>query len=275
MKTHSHKTLGPVSSKLITTLLKEGQVFFRLADVQRILNKTERASADLISELVKRRIAARLKPGLFLIIPLEADRNYRGNLLLTAAELAHPHPYYIAYYSAMAVHGMTTHPVKDIFIASTARRKNRQIGPAVFLFQYTQKKRLFGLTDHWATPDRTVKISDPERTIIDALARPELCGGISEITKGLWIRRKNIDLDSLCRYTKKLQIHAVTKRLGFLLEHLKIADQKTLTRLQRRAARSQAYVPLEPGGDNSGRHISRWKLRINIPIKEIEQTLWH
>jgi len=52
------------------------------------------------------------------------------------------------------------------------------------------------LEDVWVTPSQKVQTSDLERTIIDCLDRPELCGGISEVAKGIWAKRNEIDYKS-------------------------------------------------------------------------------
>ncbi len=87
-----------------------------------------------------------------------------------------------------------------------------------FRFVNCQQRLLFGLADHWATKQEKVCVSDLERTIIDGLKQPEYSGGITEVAKGLWIRRQDMDVTRLIRYGQKIGVGAVVRRLGFLLE---------------------------------------------------------
>jgi len=53
------KTLGHVSSRLISTLYEENKAIFKISDAQRILGKGYNETTDLLSELVKREVITR------------------------------------------------------------------------------------------------------------------------------------------------------------------------------------------------------------------------
>ena len=61
------------------------------------------------------------------------------------------------------------------------------------IFVNIKKENHWGITDEWIKKSEKVKISDIEKTIIDCLAYPEYCGGITEIAKGIWIKKDEID----------------------------------------------------------------------------------
>ena len=268
------KTSGPVRAYLIQALLKEGKYIFRSQDVCSILEKNQNAAADLLAEMVKRQIIFRIKPGLFLIIPLESDGRYVGNWHVAAREMMGSHPYYIGYYSAMAVHGMTTHPVKDVFIVSSIRRNNRNVSGVSFLFQYINSKKVFGIASHWLTTNEQVRVSDLERTVIDGLARPELCGGVGEVAKGMCLKQQEINWKCCVDYAVRFDVYAVAKRLGFLMEELGFGSTKEIQQLKKFTDRSQAYIGLDPTIDEGkDRFQSRWKVRINFNIEEIRKSL--
>jgi len=48
------KTLGPASAELLLRLSAEGKTIFSIADAQAITNKTYKATATLLSQLVGR-----------------------------------------------------------------------------------------------------------------------------------------------------------------------------------------------------------------------------
>lgn len=274
MRNKQVKTLGAVSSYLITELKKRNKNIFRSKDAQSILNKTPQATADLLSELVKRGIISRLKPGLFLIIPLEADKDYLENRYIVGRELIRPHNYYISHYSAMAIHGLTTQPIIKVFITSTARKQKRLISGVEFIFLYARPYNFFGIEDKWITKQEKVKVSNLEKTIIDALIRPELCGGISEIAKGIWLRKHNLNYQKLLNYCRRIKVKAVAKRLGFILQILNLADKDILTKLRVYIEDSNTYVPLDPSLKKQGKYLSRWRLLINFNPEELKSVIW-
>lgn len=274
MRYKQKKTLGPISSYLITELKRANKNIFRSKEAQSLLNKSPQATADFLSELVKRGVISRLKPGLFLIIPLEADKDYLGDRYVVARELIRPHNYYISHYSAMAIHGLTTQPILKVFITSSTRKQNRLISGAEFIFLYAQPYNFFGIEDKWITKQEKVKVSNLEKTIVDALIRPELCGGISEIAKGIWLGKHNLNYQKLLNYCSRIKVKAVAKRLGFILQTLNLADKNILTKLRVYIGDSRAYVPLDPSLKKQGKYLSRWRLLINFNPEELKSVIW-
>ncbi len=267
------KTLGPVSSFLITELKKSGKSIFRIKDAQSILRKNENAAADLLSELVKRKILLRLKYGLFLIVPLEAENNYLENRYIVARELLSSSDYYISHYSAMALHGMTTQPVIKVFAAAAKREKRRLISGIEFIFIYCKPENLFGIENKWVTKQENIRISDLEKTIMDALIRPQLCGGILETAKGIWLARSRINFQRLFNYCERIKVKAAAKRLGFILQELGLGES-ILVKLQDFVKNSLSYVLLDPALNKQGKYLKQWRLRVNFNPEEIKTIIW-
>ena len=71
---------------------------------------------------------------------------------------------------------------------------------------------MFGLTRIWLSKEHPVQVSDIERTIIDGLRQPAYVGGITEVAKGLWMKRDDISVETLIGYAKRLDIGAVIRR---------------------------------------------------------------
>lgn len=163
---------------------------------------------------------------------------------------------------------MITHPALTVFISSPSRRPSKKILGATFRFIYAQQKDIWGTEEDWVTASQKVKISDLERKIIDCLDRPDLSGGISEVAKGIWTKRKAIDYQKLVKYTKKLGRKSVAKRLGFLLETYNLGSSDIIEEL-RKMVESRSYSPLDPILPNTGKYLSSWKLRINIEQDEL------
>ncbi len=111
-------------------------------------------------------------------------------------------------------------------------------------------------------------ISDMERTIIDGLPHPAFVVGITEVAKGLWIKRDALKAERLVDYALRFGVGAVVRRLGFLLEHYGLADASTLKQL--RAKLTATYQRLDPLLPAEGAFVSRWRLQLNVTPEELD-----
>lgn len=67
-----------------------------------------------------------------------------------------------------------------------------------------------------------VCIADQEKTLIDCIDKQQYAGGISEVAKGLWEAKKEIDFEKLIEYAIKMENKSLLKRLGYLLDLLNL-----------------------------------------------------
>jgi predicted transcriptional regulator of viral defense system len=104
--------------------------------------------------------------------------------------------------------------------------------------------------------------------VIDGLRHPHFCGGITEVGKGLWMRRQDMQIDKLVAYALRLGIGAVLRRLGYLLEQYELGTQKHVAQLQE--ALTPTYLVLDPTLPKEGPHLKRWRLQINVAPEEIK-----
>ncbi|MBI2941061.1 MAG: hypothetical protein HYY04_11555 [Chloroflexi bacterium] len=114
--------------------------------------------------------------------------------------------------------------------------------------------------------DRVV-VSDLERTVLDCLKQPEHCGGLVEVAKGLWMRREAADPRKLVDYALRLDVGAVTRRLGYLMELYEIGSPAEVERL--RGHLTAGYALLDPVLPPGGRHLRRWRVRLNVAPDEL------
>ncbi len=274
MKTNGPlKTLGPQAAQLVTSLHEDSKLVFRLKDVQRILSLEAPTTRSLVRKLVNRGVAARLKPGLFTLVPFELgrERQYLGNPFIVARELAGGKDYFLSHGTAMSIHGMVTQPQLVVHVTTTAPRRPIRIMGAEFRFIASAKDGFFGLTDHWVTKQDKVRISDPERTILDGLRMPEYCGGLTELAKGLWIKRPDLKADRLVDYALRMDVGAVIRRLGYLLELYHICTPGDRERL--RKTLTETYANLDPLMPSEGKYLRKWRLRLNVSSDELLSTV--
>lgn len=267
------KTLGTQAANLVTTLHERSRVVFRLEDVRDITGLSEASARSFVRKLVDRGVAARLKPGLYVLVPFELgrERRYTGNPLIVAREIMHGQDYYLSHATAMEIHGMTTQPQLMIMVTTPVPRRPLTALGVEFRFVRCRRRHLFGLTEHWVTKQEKVRVSDVERTIIDGLKQPEHCGGLTEVAKGLWMRREAMNVSRLVQYARRIGVGAVVRRLGFLLETYEMAAAPDLDRL--RKGLTATYVRLDPVLPAEGKRLRRWRLQLNVDPEELRAVV--
>lgn len=267
------KTLGPQAAHLVTELHERGKTLFSNADVEEITGLQPKSARNFVASLVDRGIATRLKPGLFILVPFELgrERQYLGSPLVVARELADGSDYYISHASAMDIHQMVTQPQLVVYVTSPRAIRPRAVLGTDFRFVRCKPEHLFGITDHWATKTEKVQVSDLEQTVIDGLKQSEHCGGFTEVAKGFWMRRDDIDPRKLVDYAFRVDVGAVIRRLGYLLETFEVDAPRELERLRQRL--TATYAVLDPLLPAEGKLMARWRLRLNVDPDEIEAVV--
>ena len=266
---HSGKTLGPQAARLVVELHERRRLVFGLGDVQEITGLSADSARSFVARLVARGVATRLKSGLFVLVPFELGRarDYLGNPYVVARELVDARDYYLSHASAMEIHQMTTQPQLVVYTTTLRARRPRTILGTEFRFVRARPTAFFGAAAHWVDKTEKVMVSDPERTVLDGLAQPEYCGGITEVAKGLGMRRPDLDPRRLVDYAVRLDVGAVLRRLGFLMELYEIGETAEIHRL--RQTLSATYHLLDPGLPAEGRFMARWRLRLNVDPEEL------
>ena len=161
---NNQKTLGRESGELLLRLSGQGKTIFSTADAQALTQKSETATGDLLSKLVRKGWLVRLMRGKYLIVPLEAGLEGipMGDRYVIAREVLDSVPHYVSHYSAIQLHQMTTQPVNTVHVTVARRRKNRTIAGVQYRFVYAGAHSFWGWERIWATPQEQVRVSDLE-----------------------------------------------------------------------------------------------------------------
>jgi predicted transcriptional regulator of viral defense system len=269
------KTHGPVSSNLILSLYESNKLIFIPKDVEDITGLKGKHLYRFIQQLINREVILRLRQGKYFIIPQEIGREskYIGNWYLVAREIANSHLYYISHYSAMDLHNMLTQPLMKIYITSPKqeRRKRRTIGNVPFEFIYQKREKIWGVQEIWITNTEKARVSELERTILDCLSKPKYSGGILEVVKGIGIQKEKINFSKLLDYIKKFNSNVVAKRMGYILEALRIGDANFINELKRYI--NNKYYILDPILTKNDSFKNDWKLIANISKDELFKVI--
>jgi len=202
---------------------------------------------------------------------------YAGEIPPFAVAAALVQPMAISHWSALAQHGFTTQlPV--MVQASTPRKvitpemrngeANRPRGRAVWKalgveieYIHVQEKQFFGHQQIWVNNWQQVSVTDPERTALDLIARPDVFGGMSAAIEILEEVLPRIEVPGLVQYALRYNVGAVAKRLGWLLERFGVSADK-IAPLQSFPVKT--YYRLDPQAPVGRQYNSRWHIIENL-----------
>jgi len=223
------------------------------------------ATMNALGRLVKNRWLFRLENGLYMIIPLEAgpERQWSENALIIASHLVSPGA--VAYWSALRFWNMTEQLPRVQFIQTTKRKRSVSIQGVDYRFVTVSEKRFFGTVSR-QIEGQSINVTDREKTLIDAADRPDLSGGIVQLSEAMSTAQDQIDWEKLTEYLEKWGGGAAAKRLGYVLEFLGLPiPNRELILSKWQSMISKGISPLEPGSPKAGPTLVRWQLQINVP----------
>lgn len=263
------------TTQALAKLADVGLDFFGVEDLESHLALRPEQARKLAHRLQKENLARRLKRNLYALAGPAHWTNpdvLPANWYRTAAALAGKADYYLAYYTAMELHRMTQQPLRTVFVALTVQKPEVVAANVTFRFVKLKKDRFFGFEEVEAEQGHRVRVADLERTFLDCVDRPDLCGGLEEVTRAFARRHGDVNEDRLVRYLMKLDQPFAAKRLGFLLELAGHGDIELMRELERFGARVKKYVPLDRRGPQEGPRDRRWQLIINADVDRLLKT---
>jgi predicted transcriptional regulator of viral defense system len=226
------------------------------------------ASARL-SRLARSGWAQRVRRGLYLILPLEAEPDKKAtndDPWVLARELFSP--CYIGGWSAAEHWGLTEQLFRSTLVVTAAPTRSKEatfMGNDFRLFRVRPSQLINGVVKVWRGAER-IAVSSAERTLVDCLCTPELGGGTRHLAQMFreYLEGEKADPDRLLSVAKKSASGAAWKRLGYLAEVLS-PDNVTLTTVAARHL-SEGLARLDPAVAKRGRLIKRWRLWVNVDV---------
>ncbi len=262
--------------EVVSGLADKGLDIFTLEDL-RTLGMTSIQAQRTAQRLVRDNQARRLQKGLYALLPpgdwRHKEAGYTADWYSAAARLIHPRPYYLAYYTSMELHKMLSHPLVTVFVATTVQKAPVVVSPVRFRFIKVAERRFFGDELREIRPGISVRVATLERTFIDCVDRPSLCGGLEEIVSGFRRQHTNLDPDKLLRLLRRLGNASAAKRIGFLLETVGHEDRMLLNEVQEVGGHLGRYVPLIPGavGTHSSWRDKKWELEVHVSTEQLSR----
>jgi predicted transcriptional regulator of viral defense system len=223
-------------------------------------------AANVAYELVRKQVLQRIRRGSYIIRPLRTLlRPAIHSTPVLAAALLRDEPYYLGGLWAVSFHRLSEQRYASVVDAFVSHRlAPRRLGAGRVRFQMRRPSILrYGVATS-EIEEMPVRVSDPERTVLDALDYPRLFGGL---TRSVTLVEKHLDrLD-----TKKLLAYAATgsrastcQRLGVLLER-RGQSPRALRAVRAKTRGTRAILSLYPDEPRTGRLNPRWNVVENDP----------
>jgi len=210
-----------------------------------------------------------LARGKYLIVPLEAgpESAWSEDSFLIDGQLAEPAA--VAYWSACHHWSWTEQVPRTVFVQTPQKKvhSTKTVLGVRYRFVRVQPAKFFGTLKRSVGQGQAL-VTDREKTLVDAMDHPELCGGIGQVVEMLPAAAQAVNWDRVDEYLKRLSSGAVYKRLGLLVEHLgeKVRIPGGDERIERwRSLLTGGYAPLEPRRPMTGPTNARWRVRLNVP----------
>ena len=202
----------------------------------------------------------RIERGKYIILPLEAEKGkYTLHEFVVGSYLVKPSV--IAYWSALHFHGLTEQIPGVVFIQTISRKRRRKL--VIFNTRYRivriTERKFFGFEKRWINHSK-ITITDKEKTILDCLDKPQYCGGVREVFKGL--KEGGVNLEKLSNYLQRFKSGAVAKRLLYLMRLLGLEIEVPETLIKK------GIVALDPTMPRKGRVDYNLRLLINLELEE-------
>ncbi|HNX20251.1 MAG TPA: type IV toxin-antitoxin system AbiEi family antitoxin [Acidobacteriota bacterium] len=238
-------------------------------DAARALEVSAHAAAITLAGLARRGWLTRARRGLYLVRPLEAEPTQAAApedpWILAREAFA---PCYVGGWSAAEHWGLTSQLFRSTLVVTAASGRSRDVtilGQRFRLFRVPRPRiEGRGIVAVRRGAER-VPVSTPERTLVDGLRRPELCGGIRNVADLLReYSLHDAHVEALLAEAAAAGSGAAWKRLGYLAERVwpnaAVADA---------AARhaTAGNVALDPAVRRRGTLLCRWRLWVNVPIE--------
>jgi predicted transcriptional regulator of viral defense system len=135
-----------------------------------------------------------------------------------------------------------------------------------FRFITLRPARFFGVVRR-TLGGKDLYVTDREKTLLDAAARPDLSGGVAQLAQALQAAWADVDWVRLDDYVTRWGGGAPVKRLGYLVEALALPVPEREERLRRwQGMLSRGISSLEPGANAAGPVITRWRVRLNVDV---------
>jgi len=136
------------------------------------------------------------------------------------------------------------------------------------VFVFVNEKSIWGIKEEWITQSEKVRISDIEKTIVDALAPSRILWRHNRDCQRYMARlKKKIEYQKLLDYIRKHNKNVVAKRLGYILEIFDIKKPELINQLGEYV--KDRYDKFDPNLSEKRMDKNKWRLIDNVGQEQI------
>ncbi len=268
--------LGKFEMQLLAYAQLRKKEIIASGEIASALDVSAEQEWKLLNRMATSGLIIRLKRGIYLVpshMPAGGRWTVSGYYILSKLMEVIEGQYQISGPNAFNLYGFDDQIPNRIYVYNDRIFGEKQIGGTDFVFIKTDMKRL-GSSKSLKTPDGidTVMVTKT-RALVDAVydwtrynTLPRAYGWIADTLK-----RDPDVTDKLIDDTLKYSNKGTTKRIGYLLAQLGIADDR-LSKMKRQLGPTRSLIPWIPGLDAKGSINREWGLIVNGTIQQQQNT---
>lgn len=250
--------LGRREVSLLSRWERERLVFITLEEIRRQVGPVAR---DVARRLVRKGGLQRLRPGVYLVRPFRSLlRPTLPSTAMAAGALLRNEPHYLGGAWALSHHGLTEQRYVNLVDAFVSHRlAARRLGAGRVRFHVLAPNLLAYGTMTTELEGITVRVSDIERTLLDALDHPRVFWGVDRAVQLVGAHLGRIDPQRIIAYAVRGSNPSTCQRLGVLLERTGTPARR-LAALHAKARQTASLTSLRPGAPRTGSVNRRWNV---------------
>ncbi len=256
---------GPLESKLIFELEKKGKMIFDFSEAVDIVDTSDSSVANVLHRLRKKKRIEEIQKGVYALNPAKSglEGEWMESIYLIVDHIVDE--YYVGFWSAMNYWDMTEQiPMVTQVVVPKRKRDVEYLGQDIKFIKISEK-RFFG-SEEARIEDKSFFVSSSEKTLVDSLTYPQYCGGLYEASKAVWNSREEVNWDTVLTFLDRLNVSAVTRRMGYILDVLDI-EKGVREKLNKDF---KGYRWLDPfSSKNDFTYSKEWGLKLNLSEEEI------
>lgn len=213
------KGMSELEQRLYFNLIENDQRVFTIKNITNILNISIPQARNIASDMVKKNVIERVKPGLFVRIPesIILDKQfYKEDAVLIAATIMDNA--YISHYSSLSILGLAERYINTVYVSTMKHQRDITYHDIQIKFIQVQPNRFFGTTTIEYLNTK-IQISNLERTILDIFNKPGYAGGWNEIITCLK-NLEDVNWKILVKFIRRFNNKVLARRVGYILDNL-------------------------------------------------------
>lgn len=254
--------------RLLDDLVADDVTSFTFSEAVRRSGRSPTATSNLLRRMQAKGLVERVRRGRYAIrrLGVLGTSTAAEGVALAVGAAFSGRPHRIGYRSALDEHDLVTHPARTIQVALAGRTRASAISSRP-LRVVMEPPEAIGVG---ASRLGESHVSDLERSLLDAAARPDLAGGAATLAEAVVAAGSSADPQRLTEYAERLSWAAALRRIGSLADALEV---RGLANRLRPLSPPTGDLDLDPSTDEETCwRDPRWRVRWSQTPAELESV---